>query len=100
MTRKRRYTCAAGAAAIVLVAAAAATRSTEGDGTTERERIPAAARKEIKAVELEIGRIEAESLNKAQSATLDRFQQIALLGKVVFYDQLLSVRRNQACRFC
>src|SRR6202040_2367720 len=60
----------------------------------------AAARDEIKAVELEIDRMEAESLNRAQSATLDRFQQIMLLGKLIFYDQELSVKRNESCAFC
>jgi cytochrome c peroxidase len=95
-----RYTCAAGAGAIMVVAAATAPRSGEGDGRTDRDRLPAAARKEIKAVELEIDRIEAESLNQARSKTLDRFQQITLLGKVIFYDQQLSVKRNQSCSFC
>ena len=95
MTAKTRYTCVAGAAAIMLVVAATALRSEEGDGATDRDRIPAAARKEIKSVELEIDRIEAESLDRAQSATLDRFQQITLLGKVIFYDRQLSVKRER-----
>jgi len=51
-------------------------------------------------VELEIDRIEAESLNRARLATLDRFQQITLLGKIIFYDQELSVKRNESCAFC
>jgi len=49
---------------------------------------------------MEIDRIEAESLNTAQSAGLDRFQRITLLGKVIFYDRNLSVKRNEACSFC
>jgi hypothetical protein len=69
-------------AVIALVAALNALRSDERNG--KRDRIPAAARSELKAVELEIDRIEAESLNQAQSATLDRFQQITLLGKLIF----------------
>jgi cytochrome c peroxidase len=93
-----RHTYLAGAAAIMLIAAATALRSADGGGATDR--IPAAARKEIQAVEQEINRIEAESLNKAQSATLDRSQQITLLGKLIFYDQQLSVNRNQSCSFC
>ena len=100
MTFKTRYICLVGAAAIMVIVAATALRSEEGDGSIGRDRIPAAARKEIKAVELEIDRIEAESLDKAQSATLDRFQQITLLGKLIFYDQQLSVNRNQSCSFC
>jgi cytochrome c peroxidase len=100
VTSKTRYRCVTGAAAILVVVAATALRSGEEPGPTDRDRIPAAARKEIKAVELEIDRIEAESLNKAQSATLDRFQQITLLGKLIFYDQRLSVKRNESCSFC
>ncbi len=99
MTLKTRYTWLAGAPAIIL-AAATALRFGEGAGETDRDRISAGARKEIKAVELEIDRIEAESLNKAQSTTLDRFQQITLLGKIIFYDQKLSVKKNESCSFC
>jgi cytochrome c peroxidase len=99
MTMKARYTFAAGVAAIMLVAAATAVRSGE-DGPSVRDRIPAAARKEIKSVEVEIDRIEAESLNKSRSTTLDRSQQNTLLGKLIFYDQQLSVQRNQSCSFC
>jgi cytochrome c peroxidase len=90
VTFETRYRLVACAAAILLIAA------TNGD----RDRIPAEARKEIKAVEMEIDRIEAESLNTAQSAGLDRFQRITLLGKVIFYDRNLSVKRNEACSFC
>jgi cytochrome c peroxidase len=100
MTLRMRNAYISLAAAITLIAAATALRSEDGDGATDRDRIPAAARKEIKAVELEIDRIEAESLHKAQSTTLDRFQQITLLGKLIFYDQQLSVKRNESCSFC
>src|SRR5450432_2772131 len=100
MTLKTRCTCVASAAVIMLAAAATALRSSEGGGPTDRGRIPAAARKEIKGVELEIDRIEAESLDKAQPATLDRFQQITLLGKLIFYGRQLSVKRNESCSFC
>jgi cytochrome c peroxidase len=100
MTMKTRYICAAGAAAaIMLVAATTAVRSGE-DGPSDRDRIPATARKEIKAVELEIERIETDSVNKSRSTTLDRFQQNTLLGKVIFYDAQLSVKRNESCSFC
>jgi len=97
---KTHYVWLAGTAVIVVAAAATALRSADGDGPTDRDRIPAAVRKEIKSVEREIDRIEGETLNKAQSATLDRFQQITLLGKVIFYDQQLSVKGNQSCSFC
>jgi cytochrome c peroxidase len=99
MTTKTRYKFGAGMAAIMVVAATTAVRSGE-DGRSDQDRIPAAARKEIKSVELEIDRIEAESLNQSRSTTLDRFQQNTLLGKLIFYDQQLSVQRNQSCSFC
>jgi cytochrome c peroxidase len=54
----------------------------------------------MNSVELEIDRIEAESLDKAPTGTLDRFQRITLLGKIIFYDKQLSVNRNEACSFC
>src|SRR5260370_588874 len=95
-----RYAWLAGTAAMVLVAAAAELRSGNGGRRIDRDRIPAAARKEIKSVELQIDRIEAESLNRAKSATLDRFHQITLLGKIIFYDKELSVKRNETCAFC
>jgi cytochrome c peroxidase len=98
---KTSYGWLAGTAAIVLVAAAATVvRSREGVNRADPDRIPAAARKEIDSVEREIARIEAESLNRAQSTTLDRFQQTMLLGKLIFYDQELSVMRNESCAFC
>jgi cytochrome c peroxidase len=97
---KTRYLWLACTVGIVLVAAATAVRSREGLNRADRDRIPAAARKEINSVEREIARIEAESLNRAQSATLDRFQQFILLGKLIFYDQELSVMRNESCAFC
>ena len=97
---KTHYAWVAGTAAIGLVAAATALRSGEANRPTDRDPIPGAALKEIKSVELEIDRIEDESLHQAQSATLDRFQQITLLGKIIFYDKNLSVNRNEACSFC
>lgn len=95
-----RYIYLAGAGAILLVAAATAKRSPGRNSRTERDRIPPEAQTEIRFVELEIDRIEAETLSRAQSATLDRFQQITLLGKLIFYDQQLSVKKNESCSFC
>jgi cytochrome c peroxidase len=94
---KARYPWFAYPVVIALLAAAAALHSGQA---SDPDRIPAAARKEIRSVELEIDSIEAESLKKAQSASLDRFQQIMLLGKLIFYDKELSVRRNETCAFC
>jgi len=84
-----------------IVLAATATLLVSGERVSPADRTPstAAAQTEINAVEVEIGRIEADSLRKAQSATLDQFQQITLLGKIVFYDQELSVKRNESCSY-
>ena len=95
---KKNKAWLAAAAAITVVIAASALRS--GDNQADRQSIPASAREEIKSLELEIKRIEAESLNRAQSTTLDGLQQITLLGKLIFYDQELSVGRNESCAFC
>jgi hypothetical protein len=69
-------------------------------GSADPGLIPSAAQQEIKSVELEIDRIEAKALYRARSATLDRFQEITLLGKLIFYDKELSVKRNETCAFC
>jgi len=89
-----------GAALIALVGAATVLRSGEGDNPPGKDRISAAARQEIRSVEKEIDRIEAESLNQTRSAVLDRSQEITLLGKLIFYDKELSVKRNETCAFC
>ena len=84
-----------------LVAATTAVRSGAADRPIDPDWIPAAAREEINSVVREIDRIEAEALNRARSlATADRFEQITLLGKIIFYDQELSVMRNESCAFC
>lgn len=54
----------------------------------------------IAAVESEINRIEADSLAQATQPEIDQSQQLILLGKLLFYDASLSVRRNEACAFC
>jgi cytochrome c peroxidase len=97
---KTHYARLAATAAMVLVAAPTILRSAEGGRTVYQDRIPPAARKELRSVELEIDRIESDSLNRARSAKLDRFQQITLLGKIIFYDKQLSVMRNESCSFC
>jgi cytochrome c peroxidase len=85
---------------VVLGAAAAGLHSGERGQPGDQDRIPVTAQKEIQSVEREIDRIEAETFKRAQSATLDRFQQIMLLGKLIFYDKELSVKRNETCGFC
>jgi cytochrome c peroxidase len=74
--------------------------SGERDSPGDQDRIPAEAREEIQSVEKEIDRVETESLTRAKSATLNRVQEITLLGKLIFYDKELSVKRNETCAFC
>lgn len=88
------------AISVILVATATTLHSGEREHPKGRGQISAAAQKEIKAVELEIDRIEAEAVNNARLTTLDRFQQIILLGKLIFYDNQLSVMRNESCASC
>ena len=65
-----------------------------------RTALSARALKEIASVEAEINRIEGQMLADVQHRSLDPSQKIILLGKLIFYDQHLSVRRNEACAFC
>ncbi len=97
---KAHYGWLAGTIATLLGATGMLLVSAEGLRPAERNPMPPTAQAEINAVEVEIARIEAESLSKAQSATLDQFQQITLLGKIIFYDQELSVKKNESCSFC
>jgi hypothetical protein len=48
----------------------------------------------------EIDRVEAETLSQVQKGRLDPSQRIILLGKAIFFDQNLSVRRNESCALC
>jgi cytochrome c peroxidase len=86
--------------AIAVLGAALAQRSEPADWPKAGSGIPAAAQKEIQSVEQEINRIEVDTLTRVQHDTLDASQQIILLGKLLFYDRDLSVRRNEACAFC
>ena len=62
--------------------------------------LPSTVQQDIAAVVSEINRIENDALARVRKGSLDPSQQIVLLGKLVFYDQELSVRRNEACAFC
>jgi len=77
-----------------------ALRSEPRGWTGAQTSIPAAAQREIESVEKEINRIEAETLTKVQHSALNPSQNVILLGKLLFYDRELSVRRNEACAFC
>jgi cytochrome c peroxidase len=56
--------------------------------------------KEIVALEAEIDRIEAQTLERLTTPPDNQVQQIELLGKAMLYDKQLSVYRNEACAFC
>jgi cytochrome c peroxidase len=55
---------------------------------------------EIARVEVEIDRIEADTLKQLTSLPDNQVQQIELLGKLMLFDKELSVNRNEACAFC
>src|SRR5690349_12673369 len=59
-----------------------------------------AALAEMKQVEGEIDRIEAQTLARLAAPPDNQVQQIELLGKLMLYDKDLSVYRNEACAFC
>lgn len=85
---------------IALIIALSTVLSSGGVSAGSPDRLSVAAQNEIKAVELEIDHIEAEALRESRTARLDRFQQVTLLGKIIFYDRQLSVNRNESCAFC
>ena len=58
------------------------------------------AQKQIAAVEAEIDRIEAKTIDRLSAPPDNLVQQNELLGKVIMYDKQLSVNRNEACAFC
>ena len=70
------------------------------DSKNLQSRLSTAAEKEITSVTAEIDRVEAGTLSQIQKGSLDSSQRIILLGKVIFFDQNLSVQRNESCAFC
>jgi cytochrome c peroxidase len=92
----RRFTIYA--AGFIVLSAAMGLRSE--DRTRTETTLSPAAQNEIRQVEAEINRIEAATLVRMGQGSLDRSRQLILLGKLLFYDQELSVRRNEACAFC
>jgi cytochrome c peroxidase len=90
--------CAAGVIAICWGAGSA--HSEAENRPFARPTLSTQAQKEIASVEAEINRVEGETLRDVQRRALDPSQKIILLGKLIFYDQELSVRRNEACAFC
>ena len=59
-----------------------------------------AALKEIADVEVEIDRIETETLERLTTPPDNEVQLVELLGKAMLYDKQLSVIRNQASAIC
>ena len=90
------YVCGALAALGVTVAVHSEGRNSSSTATG----VPAAAQNEIEAVEKEIDRVEDDTLTRSRRGPLDASEQVFLLGKLLFYDRHLSVRRNEACAFC
>jgi cytochrome c peroxidase len=88
------------AGTVAICWALVAAHSEPKDRPAAKTTLPSAAQKEIASVEAEIERIEAETLKALEHGSLDASKQIILLGKLIFYDRELSVRRNEACAFC
>jgi cytochrome c peroxidase len=55
---------------------------------------------EIERVVTEIDKIEAATLEHLKQPPANEVQQIELLGKLLLFDNQLSVNRNEACAFC
>jgi cytochrome c peroxidase len=88
-------------AAAMLICGIVATLHSEPHTSKAKEIIlPSEAQAEIASVEAEINQIEANAFAKSGETSLDRSQQLILLGKLLFYDRNLSVGRNEACAFC
>lgn len=62
--------------------------------------LPIDARQEIRQVEARINQIESDSLNRLHAGPDDPAEEVTLLGKLILFDENLSVNRNEACAFC
>jgi cytochrome c peroxidase len=82
-------------AASMAVAAVSADAPGAGEGS-----LSPLAQQQIDAVEAEIDRIEAQTLDRLRTPPDNQVQRIELLGKALMYDKELSVNRNEACAFC
>ena len=88
------------AVVIAICWAAGSSRSEAENRPFAKTTVPAQTQKEIASVEAEINSIESHTLADLQQRSLDPSEKIIVLGKLIFYDQQLSVRRNEACAFC
>jgi cytochrome c peroxidase len=97
LTRSRRTNAWIAAAAVTIAATlgGAAVRAQQPSVT-----LSPAALKEIAEIEIEIDRIEAQTLERLAAPPNNEAQQVELLGKAMLYDNHLSMNRNQACAFC
>ena len=82
---------------ITICGAAVALDSVSEHREGAKIKLSPAAQKAIASVTAETGRTEAESLARVKQGPLDRSQQIVLLDKLIFFDQELSVQRNESC---
>jgi len=91
-------------AAIGLVLLGTATlvleRGTAVTHTPRPVRLSPQAQAEIRQVEARINQIEADSVKRARGSSLDALGELTLLGKLILFDQNLSVNKNEACAFC
>jgi cytochrome c peroxidase len=86
---------------LVIVAAVVAAFLGTDTGAEEGSAVLSSqALQEIARVEVEIDRIEAQTVERLAAPPDNQVQQIELLGKLLLYDKQLSVNRNQACAFC
>jgi cytochrome c peroxidase len=89
--------CGSLASVLTVVAAVPATRLCPQIATAP---ISPEAQREILQVEREIDAIESMALSQARTSAPDAYQRIVLLGKLMYFDKNLSVRRNETCSFC
>jgi hypothetical protein len=79
-----------------LILAPAASEGANGDPESSTELSPEVVG-EIEQVRARIAVIEEETLARVVTPPDNRVQQVELLGKVLMYDEQLSVNRNEAC---
>ena len=83
--------------AVVLGAVLGASAASAQEASTS---LSAAALAEIAQVEDAIDRVEDATLARLTSPPDNQVQQVELIGKLLLYDENLSVNRNEACAFC
>src|SRR5258708_1272592 len=88
-------------AGLVLLGTATLVVAPVGAGPERRHvQIPSGAEAEIRQVEARINQIESESLKRARIGSMDPAEEVTLHGKLLLFDQALSVNRHEACAFC